>query len=610
MKLSLSETLKAEHYKKQIEVSCVVVGKNVSPYSIPRTIVITAVEHASCKSCDKLRGKTITIENDNPDLLKFINITSSKMFSVIKEILRIKCKFAYEVTEVQNVERIFITSKAGSKTKTDFGTYTSYFVGYGLKTNIVYNLQGYTTVDPLDQTATHIFTKATKIKSDIDSFHLTGVIKKELNEFAINKPSAEKIYDYLERLYDYYASNITRIYNRFDLHLAVDLVFKSPLSFRFGNEYIYKGWLDAMIVGDTRCGKGFVAEKLLNYFGVGEVISGDNVSYSGLVGGLQHYNGHWVVTWGKLPLNDKGLVIIDEASEIKTQDWSRLSRVRSEGIAEIVKIHTQITNARTRLLFLANPISKTVADFSYGIQAVPNIIKMPEDIARFDFVLVVAHNEVSMQEINKFKPMVTSMHSNTLEQELILWIWSKKDNDIKFSSKAVRLVYELAIKLSKTYSFTIPLIQGENIRVKLAKIAVCFAGRVYSNIEKGKILYVKEVHVECAFIFFNLIYKKVASGYYAMSQMDKSFDITYVAGFKKIKSYFNTFRNKEELCKCLLTNNNISVVDISEHLNQPKEIAREIISKLLENYCVIKKHTYYVKTPQFTEWLKKEILQK
>jgi len=610
MRLDLSDTLKAEHYGKKVEVSCVLMGKSISPYSVPKTILITGVEHTKCQTCQNNKGREITVEKDSPDILKFIDVSTARMSALIKQIIKSECKFSYEVTEVQNVERIFVAAKSGGKTKADSSTYTSYYVGYGLQTNITYRLKGIVTVDPNNQTATHLFTKAVKLKSDTDSFKLTTTIKKELNEFSIHRPTAEKIYAYLEDLYTYYAANITKIYNRFDLHLAVDMVFKSPLSFRFGNEFIFKGWVDAMIIGDTRCGKGYVAEKLLKYFDIGEVISGDNCTYAGLVGGLQQYNGHWVVKWGKMPLNDRGLVIVDEAGEIESRDWSRLSRVRSEGVAEIVKIHTQSTNARTRLLFLANPHNKTVANFSYGIQAVPDIVKMPEDIARFDFALVVAHDEVSMHEINKPRNLIKSMHSNVLEQELVLWIWSRSTQEIAFSDKATALIYELSIKLSKTYSFTVPLIQGENIRIKLAKLAICFAGRVYSNKEKGKILFVDNIHVECAFIFFNLIYKKAASGYYALSQMDKSFDAEHAVGFKRIKRYFNTFRNRGELCKCLLANNNITITDLTEHLNQPPEIARELISKLLKHSCIVKKHSQYVKTPAFTQWLKNEILKK
>ena len=104
-----------------------------------------------------------------------------------------------------------------------------------------------------------------------------------------------------------------------------------------------------------------------------------------------------------------------EASEIKTEDWTRLSRIRSEGIAEITKINTQSTHARTRVIFISNPILKTIANYSYGIQALVDIVKAPEDIARFDYVLVVAHNEVEIKDINRRRELVKEIYRITNE---------------------------------------------------------------------------------------------------------------------------------------------------------------------------------------------------
>ena len=129
---------------------------------------------------------------------------------------------------------------------------------------------------------------------------------------------------------------------------------------------------------------------------MGEVVGAENCSYAGLVAGLQQYNKHWVVTWGKIPMNDGGLVVIDEASEIKPEEWARFSRIRSEGVAEIVKVQAQITNARTRVLYLANPPYKAISNYSYGIQSLLDLVKTPEDIARFDYACIVAHEEVDI----------------------------------------------------------------------------------------------------------------------------------------------------------------------------------------------------------------------
>ena len=606
----------AKYHNAPIQVRCIISGKSIAPYCIPKRIRITCTpkDEGSCGECkySKDSCKEINIKAVDERILMFVDVPTYRLNKIISYIYNIPCNYTYEVIEMQNIERIFVLPPTGKDRKKVKLAHVSYYVGHGLDINTLYNMDGYTSVDPTNQTTTHIFTTAEKMKSDADTFKMTPELHEKLKQYRVKDPTVDKVYYHLEELYKFYAHNVTKIYGRFDLHLAVDLVFKSVLSFRFDNEFVHKGWIDAMIIGDTRCGKGYVAEKLMTYFGLGEVISGENCSFAGLVGGLQQYNGHWVVTWGKIPLNDGGMVVVDEASEIPVHDWTKLSRIRSEGVAEITKIQTQVTNARTRLMFLSNPPMKMISNYTYGISSATDVVKAPEDVARFDYVLVVAHNEVSIRDINRHREVIQNFFEHELEQELILWIWSRKTDEIVFSDEAIRLTYKSSVRLAKDYSFSVPLIQGENIRIKIAKLAVCFAGRLYSSRQKGKLLYVDSIHVECACHFLNMIYMKAASGYYALSNANPSNSETAMAKeLVYVEKYLNAFtRHRIDICKCLMMNNNIQVNDISEHVNLDKEIAREIVSTLLKHNCIFKKFNYYMKTPIFTNWLKNLVLNK
>jgi len=596
----LKNILSAEYHNKPIKTNCIVSGKSVAGYCIPRKIAIKCYpeEGQACERCP-VKGKgELEIEAVDENVLKLIDVNYNQLTKIIGSIFGIHCKFSYENVSDQNVERIFIQPIVSkSRDRIDLAS-ISYYVGYGLEVNTTYDMVGYTTVDPKNQSTVHVFTEARKAKSDVESFVMTPEKHKSLCDFQVPIKDAGDAFDYLEdKLYNYYAHNITKIYGRFDLHMAIDLAFRSVLSFKFDNEYIHKGWTDIMIIGDTRCGKGYVAEKLSKYFGLGEVISADNASFSGLVGGMQQFNGHWVITWGKIPLNDGGLIIIDEASELKPDDWTRLSRIRSEGVAEVTKIHAQTTSARTRLIFISNPILKTISNYSYGIQSVPEIVKAPEDIARFDYALVVAHDEVSVEDINVSHQLLESMYTAQQEQDLLLWTWSRKSNEIEFSSEAKELIYKVSIRLSSEYVFDIPLIQGENIRVKIARISISFASRFYSNKKDGKILFVDTIHVECAQAFLYAIYNKACSGYKAFSDAKQAIDLN---SFEK---YAKAYTLKQALLyQCLSADQKINIDSISEHINVEKTIAREIISKLLQTGCITKiGGTKYVKTPQFNE---------
>lgn len=609
---TFDDVVESRFHNKSIKVQCIVSGKSLVPYHIPKTIKIKCL-NPKCKGCRIQNETTVEIDATDQNILRFVDIKTSQFEGTLKDVLGIKCRsLSYEVVDVQLIERVYIARPTGKeRTRKGGGARPAYVVGLSLETNNIYELKGYTTVDPTTQQTTHVFTKAHRKSSDIDSFVMTPEKHKALCAFRTDNLSVEEMFDRLEKLYNSYAHNITKIYNRIDLHMAVDLVFRSVISFRFDNEYVHKGWADVMILGDTRCGKGHVAERLVEYFGLGEVVSGENATFAGLVGGLQQFNRHWVITWGKIPMNDCGLLIVDETSGMMEDIWGKLSRVRSEGVAEITKIHSEVANARTRMIYICNAPNKTISEYSYGIQALQDLVKAPEDIARFDYVLIVAHDEVSGKDINTPKKDSSGfIYSRELEQDLILWCWSRKPEQIEFTEKATKLIYSTAMRLGKMYDFSIPLIQVENARFKLAKLAIAFAARFYSSSSDGEKLIVRSAHVECAFVFLNMIYGKECCGYSAYSKMKQSmFDVALTERLSDLDKYVESWKlQKRELLKFLLINTTINPDDIVVHLGCSQYDANDCMSRLLKLGFLRKRGTTYIKTPELTGFLKSRIL--
>ncbi len=599
---------KSKYYKKKVIIEAIISGKTLLPYYAPKEIELDCALKARCRKVCCIKEKSMhSVDFTHPDFIKFVGISDTHIKNIIKSYFDIpyRCDIKVDIKEVYNVEELFLSSIVSSNKNSNVSSVSrlGYFVGHGIETNVPYELECFNVPEPIHNKVVHIITKADKLKTNIDYFEITAEIYEKLKIFQPVKKTSESIYDKLTELYNIYSKNLTKIYNRFDLHMAIDLIFHSPLSFYLGNEYVHKGWGDALVIGDTRCGKGFVAEGLCRYYNIGELVSGENLSFAGLVGGVQQMNNRWVSTWGKIPLNDRQLVIIDEAAEIDKKEFARLSRIRSEGIAEIIKIQSEKTMARTRLIFLANPQGRTISSYSFGIQAISDIIDNPEDISRFDYALIVANDEVSLEDINKKHEMVNNPYEE-LDRALILWCWSRKPKQIKITSQAQVLILDLSIKLGRLYDSSIPLIQGENIRVKLAKIAIMIAARVFSNSNEGENILVDIIHVEAAYAFINMLYKKKCSSYYFYSQVKKQTAST--DEYDKLEKYFSSFESKYDLIDYFISNNYITLSDISEHINQPKEVAREIISNLLKYRCILKKFTFYVKTQGFVEWLKKQ----
>lgn len=610
---SLSDIAKARFHNMNIRIRAVVSGKSSSPYKIPKVIEV------KCLGCDNdackyRKVRELIIKPKDETFLLFIDVPTTRLVSIVKTVFTIPCKhLSVTVIETQNVLRIFVAQPPGEDRTKWMSAQTSYFVGHDIDANHTFYLNGYSTVDPKTQIATYVFSSAEKAKSDIESFELSPKVQLRLEEFREDGKTVDDVFAYLNELYMSYALNVTKIYGRFLLHLAVDLVFHSALEFTLPGGRLQPARLDAIVLGDTRCGKGHVAEGLARYYGIGEMVGAENCTFAGLVGGAQQIGNHWVISWGRIPLNDRGLVIIDEASELQDTDWTRLSRIRSEGVAEVTKIQQQVTNARCRLLFLANPPSKAMANYTFGIHALKDLVHAPEDIARFDFACIVSHEEVSVENINKNYETTKYLYPQTNERDLIMWIWSRSGAQIQFSDDAMEEIYETSNRLGGFYDIGIPLIQGENIRFKLAKIAIAFAGRLYSAAQNGSVLKVKRLHVKCAATFIRALYKSDVNGYYDHSWQRKELNpLLQQENIKALVAYFNAYQSQEDAYQYLLNNTYVNSRDVQEHLNVSQQVANEIISKLIKFKCIVKKESSfssssYLKTSHFTRWLRDRV---
>lgn len=610
---SLSDISKAKFHNESIRIRAVVSGKSSSPYKIPKLIEVKCLG-CDDDACKYRKERELVIKAKDEKFLLFIDVPTTKLVSIVKTVFVIPCKhLSVTVLETQNVLRIFVSQPPGEDRTKWMSAQTSYFVGHDIDSNHTFYLSGYSTVDPRSQIATYVFMTAEKAKSDIESFELGPKIRNRLEEFRQETKDVDEVYAYLQELYDSYALNVTKIYGRFLLHLAIDLIFHSALEFTLPGGRLQPARLDAIILGDTRCGKGHVAEGLSNYYGIGELVGAENCTFAGLVGGAQQIGNHWVISWGRIPLNDRGLVIVDEASELKPTDWTRLSRIRSEGIAEVTKIQQQITNARCRLCFLANPPSKAMANYTFGIHALKDLVHAPEDIARFDFACIVSHEEVSVENINKQHGTTKFLYPQNYERDLIMWIWSRTSAQIQFTDDAMEEIYQTSNRLGKFYDIGIPLIQGENVRFKLAKIAIAFAGRLYNATDNGSVLKVKRLHVKCAATFIRALYKSDVNGYYDHSWQRKELNPTLQQeNISSLVAYFNAYQSQDDAYQYLLNNTYVNARDIQEHLNVTQQTANEIISKLIKFKCIVKKDTSfntsaYIKTSHFTRWLRDRV---
>jgi hypothetical protein len=610
--VTLNEASLAVFCNKKIKMKCLVSGKDLAPFLPPSLVHICCKDDRGLETClhcplaAKNYEMDYRLDDDPKEVLQFINCNDSALKATIRGRAGIPktCKVSFQTKESFNVERIQMTPEVDHAVIQAYSSVTGYHIGHGILSNRAYEFKGFTVPEPKSQLATHILTSAEPTQSSIDAFEITPDVVKELKIF--RPTEGQTVQKKLDDIYEHHAHNATRIFERPLLHQAIDLVFHSVLSFKFNGERVMKGYLDVLVLGDTRTGKGYVAEGLVRYYNLGEIVGGENATFAGLVGGMQQFSDRrWAITWGKIPLNDRRLLIVDEASSLTLSDWERLSRVRSEGIAEITKIQTERTTARTRLLWLANPRSgQPMNTYTTGVEAIVELVGKTEDVARFDYAVAVATDEVDSSVINSlFRKPEKTPYTSELCRKLILWCWSRKLEQILFASDAKIAILEAAQAMARKYTSVIPLMQTENARVKIARTAVAVAVRVFSCIESGEKVFVDKCHVDAAVNFINELYTKTCLSYESFSRT--VLDRKTLKRPSELNKLFDSLEKQAlDFVEGCLEHESITVMDISDYAGVDKDRAKAIAGTLVQQRAIIKNHIGYRKKPSFIEYLK------
>lgn len=382
--------------------------------------------------------------------------------------------------------------------------------------NTTARITGVSVADPKDAKVIFQSWNVDETKTSLDRFEMTDELRGHL-EAAFWPRGEQDPTDKLMELAGDLSANVTHIWGRPELHIAYDLVWHSVLDFRFRNAYVGKGWLELLVMGDTRTGKSEAASRLIRHYGAGVLKSCEGATLAGLVGGAQQIGNSWVITWGTIPLHDRRLVVLDEVSGIADKNiLEQMSAVRSSGKAQVSKIVSQETNARTRLIWISNPVDgNRINQTARGaIDAISRLIPNPEDIARFDIAMVASGEDVQSAVINAARPpRAEHVATSELCSALVTWCWSRSRNDVVWATGTERFILQQAESLGGRYIADPPLVQPENVRFKLARIAVAIAARLFSHDGTGQKVLVTKAHVRAAVRFLDTVYRQRWFGY-------------------------------------------------------------------------------------------------
>ena len=510
------------------ELPVLLSGKAMTPYTIPRKFTVTCdmSNKRLCGICPLLEEnghKEVTLSASDPAALSLIAVSTKEQYGALKKLSKAieACnRPQIEIQESINVEELRLIPEIDTRNDqggdTEYVGRTGYFLGHGLLPNRSYRMRGYVHPNPKTQATVHLLSEAEPAQDNISAFAMTPEKRAALGIFA-GDPEAQ-----FTAIYDDFAGSVHQIRDRLDMQIAYDLVWHSVISFTFNGAYVRRGWVEGMVIGDSGQGKSEMVSNLLRHYGLGERIQGEITSGAGLLGGLEKMGDTWILSWGRIPLNDKRLLIIDEAQGLHSSQIESMSDVRASGVAEITKIRTERTNARCRLIWLANPISGyTLAQHNQGVLAIKELFKKPEDIRRLDFAITVASGDVDFaRSINvRHDAPEQPRYSSDLSRQLILWAWSRRADQVVFTPEATDAILAAATDMGRRYHPSIPLVEPSDQRLKLARLAVAAAARTFST-DDGERIVVDASHVTFVVAFLERVYnaRSMAYGEYSEQQ--------------------------------------------------------------------------------------------
>ncbi len=616
----LADSSESTFQGKRVRIPIMVSGKDGTPYVCPKTVKAFCGECADgetkkCASCAlALQAGEMTkiFSSKDKDLIKLIKCTDATQEKAIVDVMKIngRCeKWRLEIVDYVNVEELRLIPKAeanfGFSKQHDYVVRSGYYLGNNVKTNKRYTMVGYMYPDPYNQYATYIFDKALPEKDLISDFEMNEETQSYLELFKVKqgqtiKEKFKEIHDDLER-------NVTYIWERQNVAIAVDLVYHTVLNFYFQEQYVKRGWGELLIIGDSGQAKTTIVERMMHHYKLGELHSGESSRRTGLVYSMQQNNKRWFLVWGAFPLNDGGLLTIDELSGLSEDDLAVMSDVRSSGIAKATGVITAETTSRTRSIYISNPRNgRQLNSETYGVNAILKLMGKAEDVRRLDIAISVASGEIDPALVNKsLKDLQPVPHVYTSEacNARVLWAWSRTPENVIITDEATQYILKKATEMGTRYSSKVPIVEAADQRLKIARLAVAAACCVYSTDETGENVVVNTEHVDFVVDFMNECYCNKSFGYDKLSEQEHATSDSSDVHVETLRAMFLTIPlvDANEMARTLYQLPYFSRATLEDYTGLAKDDLKILLKFLTTQHLVEKSRGDYRRLPLGTQ---------
>lgn len=386
--------------------------------------------------------------------------------------------------------------------------YLAYSIGTRLESGKKYNCTYKIVPHPYKgQQLVMVITSAVPANDSVSTFAVTPENKALLDEFRnIEGTVEEKVNTLTQKVKGLlgYDGNDTLI-------KVIDLSFHTVLAYNFGQFKNVRGYLDTLVVGESRVGKSSTADALRRTYQLGAFTSlaGNSATIPGLIGGSnKSASGQMQTKAGLIPQNHKGLIIFEEFGKCHSSIVTELTDIRSSNEVRITRVSGTLTlPAMVRMIALSNVKYngneiKSIASYPNGLAVVTELVPTAEDIARYDILCVLGDR--GNAQIDPFWQPEAPL-SDEAYQARIRWVWSRTPEQVIISEEVARKIVDCANALNATYDCHIKVF-GTEAWKKLSRLAIAIAGYLVSTDDTYQNIVVTKDHVEYAVSLYVELY--------------------------------------------------------------------------------------------------------
>ena len=506
-KISLIEASKPQFINRVVQSNVQVVATFEKAMPVPTTIYAKKLNLSGDDKYNLMRaGETRSWELSDStcqDILKLVdnNFTETQIRDNIRELMhitKIEREVKIEKPTKDTVYQCNVTDLFEATTKdTQTIEFTAYVLKKRLESGKKYLITYKLVPHPYKgQQLTMIILDATEAADSVSDFRVTDEVKKNLDVF---RNLAGTVGERVEQMTEMVKSFIGYDgYNK--LIKAIDLSFHTVLEFNFAHIKNIRGCLDTLVVAESRVGKSSTAEALQRLYGLGAFVSlaGNSATIPGIIGGSNKVNGNFQTRAGTIPMNHRGLIIFEELAKCDSALIKSLTDMRSSGLVRIARVSGDLQlPALVRMITLSNVrnVSKQIRpinSYPNGIEVVVDLIENPEDIARYDIILVMGDHGNRM--IDPFWQAPQPFEIEAYKTR-IRWIWSRNSDQVVIKEDVVNYIYKRCNELNHTYDSHIKIF-GTEAWKKVSRLAIAIAGYLVSTDDTYEKIIVTKEHVD------------------------------------------------------------------------------------------------------------------